>query len=217
MSRLFVYFCNTFLQLVCTLGRPTGHDSPVLLVAQTQLTTDRDIGKLIASLRKARGLSQTALGEMATLVNQTVYRIEAGHRPRWITMEHILTALGKEAKLPRDAVEAICRFYGIDPGRLDPRLVQADDDTERIHDLDDRDLHDLLHAAIRALGRQPRAVRDAAIIGLRAQLQALANSDDAPSLLKRHPPKRVGDYDVEVVEPASPPPSPPSTSTKKSG
>ena len=172
-------------------------------------TSDKDVGNLIAQLRQARGLSQNALGEMAMLVSQTVHRLEAGRMVRWRTMEAILTALGKEAKLPRQAVDAICAHYSIDPGRIDPRLVQEDADVGKVDSIDARDLQDLLSDALRAMASQPRVVRDAMVSGLRAQLQALAASSGPTTgpIAKHHPPQRVGDHEVTIIEPVSPPPS----------
>jgi transcriptional regulator with XRE-family HTH domain len=54
-----------------------------------------NVGKTIATIRKAKGLSQTALAKQAQIMQGTLCQIEIGHtRPGTVTFELIAKALG---------------------------------------------------------------------------------------------------------------------------
>src|SRR6266576_3057441 len=67
----------------------------------------RALGRRVAELRRAAGLSQAGLARCAELHRATVWRIERGERrTRRSTLERIVAALGEPAEVVDDLVAA---------------------------------------------------------------------------------------------------------------
>lgn len=85
----------------------------------------RGMKNRIAEIRRMRGLSQEALGEMVDTSRQQIYRLESGHRRLTQTwMEKLAEALGVEPidLLPIETnamQEPILAFNSAPPGPLD--------------------------------------------------------------------------------------------------
>lgn len=59
-------------------------------------TDDNSIGKRIAELRAAKGISQKELAERTGMLQPNIARIENGHKPSLNTLEAIAEVLGCE-------------------------------------------------------------------------------------------------------------------------
>lgn len=171
---------------------------------------NREVAEIIKRLRTSRNLTQADLCNQASLSLYTVHRLERHDHVRPATMKAILEALGRFQRVPLADVQRIASIYRFDPGVLDPATISQGEGFESIQPATAKDLHLLLDRALDALGRQPAAVSNAMLAAITAMLSTLAGDPRGASgpFAKHHPPQRVGDHEVTVIEPLrSPEPS----------
>lgn len=165
---------------------------------------NREVADLVAGLRNARNLTQAELCTQAGLSLLTVNRLERGEHVRANTMKRIIEALGRFERVPRSTAERICAIYGFSPSIIDAAALSHGPGTDAIGARTSKELHLLLDRAINATGLLAGPASTAALFTIEAMLSALAGESQprTTQLAMRHPPQRVGDYEVEVVEPA---------------
>lgn len=173
-----------------------------------------EIAELITHLRTTRGLTQADLCTQAGLSLYTVHRLERGNHVRPGTMKLIIEALGRFERVPKATAERVAAIYRFSASIIDPSALSEGAGFDRVGPATAKELHALLDRALNATGEQPDAAQNALLAAIQSMLAAIAGETMAsqPALIKRHAPVRVGDHEVEVVEPATP-----KTTRKKSG
>lgn len=175
-----------------------------------------EVAELITDLRSRRGLTQAELCTQAGLSLYTVHRLERGNHVRPATMKLIIEALGRFERVPRKTAERIAEIYRFSAKVIDPSALSEGPGFDAVAAATTKDLHLLLDRALNTVGQLPSIAQQAAVQSIHGLLAVYAGETrpiDSTTLAKRNPPERVGDWEVEVVEPASPPPAP----KKKSG
>lgn len=170
-----------------------------------------EIADIIRDLRSKRGLTQAELCTQAGLSLYTVHRLERGDHVRPATMKLIIEALGRFDRVPQATVDRIASIYRFNASVVDPSAISQGDGFDAIGPGAAKDLHLLLDRALNAAGDMPSLARSAVLASIQAMLATIAG-DTRPSaaatstrLAKHHPPQRVGDHEVTVVEPVDVP------------
>lgn len=168
-----------------------------------------EIAEIIKDLRTRRGLTQQELCVQAGLSPYTVNKLETStSHVRPATMKLIIEAMGRFERVPKATAERIAKIYRFSANIIDPTALSEGPGFDAVNPATTKDLHMLLDRAINTVGELPEAAQRAAIHTIEAVLSSLARETrpaaSQPQLIKRHPPVRVGDHEVEVVEPATP-------------
>lgn len=166
-----------------------------------------EIAQIIKGLRTRRGLTQQELCVQSGLSPYTVNKLETStSHVRPATMKLIIEALGRFERVPKSTAERIAEIYRFSVGVIDSSALSEGPGFDAVNPSTTKDLHLLLDRAINAVGEMPSVAQSASIRAIEAVLSALASESTPRSstLAKRHPPVRVGDHEVEVVEPVDP-------------